>query len=70
VLHFSIAPNFTGKVLAQDAVQKMQVDLRKLPLVEFYAALTTDYPSCQAPLINIKAGFYLSCKDKLADLMT
>lgn len=69
VLLFSIAPNFAGKIFAKDVVQKMQVDLRKLPCLEFYAALTADYPSCQAPLISVLDGFYSQYREKLAEQM-
>lgn len=67
LLHFSIAPNFSGKILAEDKVQKSKVELRKLPLVEFYAALSCDYPSAQAPLFCIKEGFYTPYRTKIAE---
>ncbi|MFO0116564.1 MAG: hypothetical protein ACK521_02745, partial [bacterium] len=66
LLHFSIAPNFTGKILAEDKMQKTKVELRKLPLIEFYAALTCDYPSVQAPLFCVKDGFYTAFKKQIA----
>lgn len=47
----------------------MKVDLRKLPFVEFFVALTSDYPSTQAPLISIKEGFYTPFRTKLAEHM-
>jgi hypothetical protein len=65
-LHFSIAPNFSGKIVAEDKMQKTKVELRKLPVVEFYAALTCDYPSAQAPLFCVKDGFYMPFKKQIA----
>lgn len=70
LLHFSIAPNFSGKIVAEDKVQKTKVELRKLPLVEFYAALSCDYPSAQAPLFCIQEGFYTPYRTKIAENMS
>jgi hypothetical protein len=45
LLEFSVAPNFSGKIYAEDQVTKTKVELRKLPFIEFYVALSCDYPS-------------------------
>jgi hypothetical protein len=65
-LHFSIAPNFSGKIVAEDKMQKTNLELRKLPVVEFYAALSSDYPSAQPPLFCVKDGFYTPFKKLIA----
>ena len=45
LLKLSVAPNFSGKIFATDKVLKVKVELRKLPCIELYVALSCDYPS-------------------------
>ena len=51
-------------------MQKTNLELRKLPVVEFYAALSSDYPSAQPPLFCVKDGFYMPFKKLIAQNMS
>lgn len=69
LIEFSIVPNFGGKIIAEDRVQKMKVELRKMPFVELVVALGCDYPSKLGPILYIKDGFYTPFKTKMLESM-
>lgn len=69
LLLFSIVPNFSGKIFAVDKLQKIKVELRKLPFLEFVVALSCDYPSRHSPILCIKDGFYAQFKNKILESM-
>ena len=67
IVQLSLVPNFAGKIVAHNVSRGYQTELRRLPALDLWVAVTDAYPTVQAPEIRIASPFYKKYESQILD---